>query len=108
VPAFFIPGFSDDTRAAERAYAAMRTQVELEMGRPPSTRRIVSLWSRRGRVDCVTEVGRRDPLLDGTVIAIFDMGARQPFVVCWRPEGRPEDVREILAASAYTVLEFDS
>ena len=104
---FFIPGLRDDTRAAERAYADMRTQIELDMGRRPSARRIVRLWTRRGRIDCVTEVGRRDPLRGGTVMAIFDMGLRQPFVVWWQPDGVRDGAREILSCSAYSVLEFD-
>ena len=59
-------------------------------------------------MDCVAEVGRRDPLLGGTVIAIFDLGPRQPFVV-WRQDelGNREGVREILGCNAHSVLEFD-
>jgi hypothetical protein len=107
VTAFFIPGLSDGTSATERTYADMRTQVEREMGRRPNARRIVRLWTRRGSTDCVTEVGRRDPLLGGTVMAIFDMGTRQPYVVWWQPDGVRDGVREILSSSAYSVLEFD-
>ena len=33
------------------------------MGRRPSARRIEKLWARRGSLDCMTEVGRPDPLL---------------------------------------------
>ena len=44
------------------------------MGRPPSRRRIEKLWTRRGSLDCMTEVGMPDPLRGGTVMAIFDMG----------------------------------
>jgi hypothetical protein len=106
--AFFIPGIADELRIVEEAYEDMRRQVELDMGRRPSVRRILSLWTRRGRVDCVTEVGRRDPLRGGTVIAIFDMGPRQPFVVWWqRDEEAHEGIREVLGCSAYAVSEFD-
>jgi hypothetical protein len=107
VTAFFIPGLSESTSATERTYADMRSLVEREMGRRPNARRIVRLWTRRGSTDCVTEVGRRDPLLGGTVMAIFDMGARQPYVVWWQPDGVHDGVREILSSSAYSVLEFD-
>jgi len=59
-------------------------------------------------VDCVTEVGERDPLRGGTVTAIFDMGPDRPFVVCWQHElGSRQGVREIRGCSAHSVLEFD-
>jgi len=109
VTAFFIPGNVGDARASESAYAEIRRQTELAMGRRPSSRRIVSLWTRRGAIDCTTEVGRRDPLRGGTVIAIFDMGPHQPFVVWWQQELRSGDaVCEVLGCNAYSVLEFDA
>jgi hypothetical protein len=87
----------------------MRRRTELDMGYRPSSRRILSLWTRRGTVDCVTRVGRRDPLRGGVVIAIFDMGPRQPFVVWWQNElGSGCGVPEVLGCSAYSVLEFDA
>jgi hypothetical protein len=108
VTAFFIPGVSDDTTAVELAYGQMRRQIELEMGRRPNPRRILRLWARRGRVDCITEVGMPDPLRGGTVMAIFDMGPHQPFVV-WRhlEAGVRQGAREVLASTAYSVSEFD-
>jgi hypothetical protein len=110
VSAFFIPGFSaEPRRVVEDAYRDMRKRVEVEMGRLPSGRRISSLWTRRGNVDCVTVVGRQDPLRGGTVIAIFDMGRHQPFVVWWQQEvDSSEGVREVLGPNAYSVLEFDA
>jgi hypothetical protein len=109
VTTFFIPGMAGETGAIESAYGEMRRRTELEMGRRPSSRRILSVWTRRGTVDCITRVGRRDPLRGGTVIAIFDMGAHQPFVVWWQQEpGMGDGVREVLGASAYSVLEFDA
>jgi hypothetical protein len=106
--AFFIPGIAADESRLERAYGEMRDQTELEMGRRPASRRIVSVWMRRGAVDCVTEVGMRDPVLAGIVVAIFDMGPHQPFVVWWQQQiGHSVPVREVLGCSAYTVLEFD-
>jgi|SRR5690349_4834479 hypothetical protein len=108
--AFFIPGISrgDDGRASELAYGDMRTRVELDMGRPPRVRRIEKLWTRRGSTDCLTVVGRPDPLRGGTVMAIFDMGPHQPFVI-WREAdiSTGGGCREILSWSAYSVLEFD-
>ncbi len=107
--AFFIPGISAAGRILEDAYDAMRRQIELEMGRAPSTRRILSVWTRRGAKDCVTEVGCRDPLRGGTVLAIFDMGNHQPFVVCWRQNaGDAGCAREVLGPEAYAVLEFEA
>jgi hypothetical protein len=109
VTTFFIPGVDRDPGAAESAYREMSGVIELEMGRRPNARRIVRLWMRRGSTDCITEVGSSDPLRGGTVMAIFDMGSRQPFVVWWQPEtGRPDGVREILGCRAYAVLEFES
>jgi hypothetical protein len=109
VTTFFIPGVGDDPRAIEGAYRDMSGVIELEMGRRPNARRILSLWTRRGSVDCVTEVGRSDPLQGGTVMAIFDMGLHQPFVVWWQGDaGARDGVREVLGCNAYAVLEFDS
>ena len=105
--AFFVPGAGDDLRVAERTYADMRDQIELETGRCPSHRRILRLWTRRGSIDCITEVGLRDPLRGGTVMAIFDMGPRQPFIVWREADGTRSAVRETLGSHAYAVLEFD-
>lgn len=106
--AFFIPGIADDSLHTEDVYGRMRRQIELETGRRPSTRRILSIWTRRGSVDCVTQVGGRDPLRGGVVLAIFDLGVRQPFVVWWQENlTSGEGVREVLGSSAYSVQEFD-
>jgi hypothetical protein len=109
VTPFFIPGVVEDSYVVEREYEEMRRQVEEDMGRRPSGRRILQLWARRGKVDCVTEVGMPDPLSGGTVMAIFDMGPHQPFVVwCQAEHATPNGVRDVLAPNAYSVLEFDS
>jgi hypothetical protein len=109
VPAFFIPGFHGDARSIDDVYRKLRREIELDLGRLPLTQRIFRLWSRRGSLDCFTEVGRPDPLRGGTVIAIFDMGPRQPFVVCRQEQpGSRDGSREILECSAYSVLEFDA
>ena len=106
---FFIPGVGGDPHAVEGAYRDMSGVIEYEMGRRPTARRILRLWTRRGSMDCITEVGRSDPLRGGTVIAIFDMGPHQPFVVWWQPDnGMSDGVREILGCRAYAVLEFES
>jgi hypothetical protein len=105
---FFIPGVGADAPVLEAAYEQMRKQTELDMGRRPSGRRILSLWTRRGSLDCVTEVGRQDPLLGGTVIAIFDMGPHQPFVLWWeRDNAERQATSEVLGSSVYSVMEFD-
>jgi hypothetical protein len=105
--AFFIP--TDDGQAGERTYQQLREQVELQMGRPPSHRRIRELWTRRGNLDCVTAVGEPDPVWGDTVTAIFDMGSHQPFVI-WRHagDGSTTGVREVLGHHAYSVTEFDA
>ena len=107
--AFFIPGITGDERSVEYVYDELRKAIEVELGRAPRGQRIFQLWSRRGHVDCLTEVGQPDPLRGGTVMAIFDMGPHQPFVV-WRQEqpGSRDGTRELLAPSAYSVLEFDA
>ncbi len=106
--AFFIPGVTGHARVTESAYLAMRTAVELDLGRRPSNRRIEQIWSRRNGVDCLTEVGRPDPVHGDTVMAIFDLGRHQPFVVARQSaDGTEDGVREAVGCSAYTVLEFD-
>jgi hypothetical protein len=110
VTAFFIPGISgdDDGRALEVAYGDMCARVELDMGRRPRERRIERLWTRRGSIDCLTVVGRPDPLRGGTVMAIFDMGAHEPFVVWRESDGWTGGGScEVLDWRAYSVLEFD-
>ena len=107
--AFFVPGLTGQARVIETAYLAMRTAVELDLGRRPSSRRIAQIWSRRNGVDCLTEVGRPDPVHGDTVMAIFDLGRHQPFVVQRQPAlGTPDGIREIIDGSVYSVLEFDT
>lgn len=104
---FFIPGISGDERSTEAAYHKLRTGIEGDLGHLPCAQRIFRLWTRRGADDCVAEVGRGDALCGGTVIAIFTMGPREPFVVFrqQRPGSR-DGSREILDASPSFVLEF--
>jgi len=105
VTPFFIPGLDDVGHVAESAYAQMRIGVEAETGLRLCERRIRQLWSRRGGVDCLTEVGAPDPVSGGTVLAIFDVGPRQPYVVyLLAAHGR---VCEVLSPHAYSVTEFE-
>jgi hypothetical protein len=104
---FFIPNGSG--RAGEDTYQELRRQTEERMGRPPNRRRIMELWTRRGNLDCVTAVGAPDPVWGGIVTAIFDMGARQPFVVYREHPTDPEQQScDVLGCSAYSVSEFAS
>lgn len=105
--AFFIPDGSG--RAGEDVYQQLRKETESRMGRPPSRRRIMEVWTRRGNLDCITKVGAPDPISGDIVSAIFDMGPHQPFIVyCLQPGMTPEECVEIIASSAYSVSEFTS
>ncbi len=94
-------------QAGEAAYQELRRQTEEKMGRAPSRRRIMELWTRRGNLDCITRVGAPDPVWGGIVTAIFDMGPHQPFVVYRQlADQSPGDQCEVLGCSAYSVSEF--
>jgi hypothetical protein len=94
-------------QACEAAYQELRRQTEERMGRAPSRRRIMELWTRRGNLDCITKVGAPDPVWGDIVTAIFDMGPHQPFVVYRQPADQaPGDHCEVLGCNAYTVSEF--
>lgn len=102
---FFTP--MADGQTGERMYQELRCQVERQMGRAPSRRRIMELWTRRGSLDCVTAVGAPDPIWGGVVTAIFDMGPHQPFIVHRRDPTDPEcDSFDVLGCNAYSVSEF--
>jgi hypothetical protein len=99
---------SADGRAGEDAYERLRLRTEVLMGRAPARKRISELWTRRGSLDCVTTVGAPDPVCGGTVLAIFDMGSHQPFVVYRHDAADPEQPAcEVLGCSAYSISEFD-
>jgi hypothetical protein len=105
--AFFIP--STEGRAGEDAYQQLRQQTQLRMGRAPARRRISELWTRRGNLDCVTTVGAPDPVCGEMVLAIFDMGPHQPFIVYRHDPADPEQpICEVLGCSAYSISEFDA
>jgi hypothetical protein len=102
---FFIPSAAG--QLGEDAYNELRLQTELRMGRPPSRRRIMEIWTRRGKVDCITKVGAPDPIWGDIVTAIFDMGSHQPFVVYRQhSDPRSEDSCEVLGCNAYSISEF--
>ncbi len=104
---FFVP--AAEGRDGEDVYQRLRKQTELRMGRAPSRRRIRELWTRRGSVDCVTTVGAPDPICGDTVLAIFDMGPHQPFIVYRDDPAHPlQPGYEVLGCSAYSISEFDA
>ena len=106
---FFIPGLAGQARSAQDAYQAMREQLESQLGRLPRQQRILELFARRGNRDCVTTVGQPDPICGDLVMAIFDMGPHQPFVVCHRCGEHGADIsNELLADNAYSVSEFEA
>ena len=105
MPQFFIP--TGDGPAGERNYQQLRRQTELEMGHPPTQRRIMELWTRRGNLDCVTAVGAPDPVWGDIVTAIFDMGNHQPYVVYRQHPSDPQRQScEVLGCNVYSVSEF--
>jgi hypothetical protein len=107
VSTFFMP--SAEGRAGEDAYQRLRQQTEVRMGRAPACRRIRELWTRRGNLDCVTAVGAPDPVCGEIVLAIFDMGSHQPFIVYRHDPADPErPACEVLGCSAYSISMFDS
>ncbi|HEY3727127.1 MAG TPA: hypothetical protein VGL51_08135 [Solirubrobacteraceae bacterium] len=102
---FFIP--VGQGRAGEDAYQQLRKQTELQMGRAPSPRRIMEIWTRRGNLDCITKVGAPDPVWGDTVTAIFDMGPHQPFIIYRQHAGNPQQQScEVLGCNAYSISEF--
>jgi hypothetical protein len=103
--AFFTPAGQGQT--GEDAYQRLRGETHRQMGRAPSQRRIMEIWSRRGKLDCITRVGAPDPVDGAIVTAIFDMGPNQPFVVYRQVPGNPQGhACEVLACNAYSVSEF--
>lgn len=105
MPGFFIP--HREGRDGEDAYQRLRQRTEREMGRAPNRRRICELWSRRGNLDCVTAVGAPDPICGDLVLAIFDMGSHQPFIVYRQDPVDPRQTAcEVLGCNAYSISEF--
>lgn len=102
---FFIP--VGQGQVGEDLYQQLRRRAELQLGRAPTQRRILELWTRRGKLDCHTRVGAPDPIWGDTVAAIFDMGSHQPFVVFRQHPADPrEHSCEVLGCNAYSTLDF--
>jgi hypothetical protein len=99
--AFFIPGSSTDDDA-ERRYEQLRAAAAVGDDRP-ERRRIFSLSCRHAGRDCIIEVGQPSPLDGSEVLAIFDLGSREGYVVATasaEPDHR-------LGRHVYSVTEFD-
>ena len=95
---FFMP--TSPGQASEAAYQELRRQTEAKMGRAPSRRRIMELWTRRGNLDCVTKVGAPDPVSGDIVSAIFDMGPiSRSSSTSSRPTGHPVTIARFSAAT---------
>ena len=62
-------------------YAGLLGDAREETGQVPADRRIFSLSFRHAGSDCTVEVGKRDPVHNSTVLAILDMGRREPYLV---------------------------
>jgi hypothetical protein len=99
VTAFFVPGAPPGDQT-ERAYEDLRRHAEITSGRPPRSRRIYKLICRRGGSDCETCVGEHDPVGDGTVHAIFEIG--DAYAVYARG-----GCQSISKRQTYTVIEFE-
>lgn len=77
------------------------------MGRRPGARQILSLWTQRATSDCITQLGRHDPVRGGTVVASFDTGPHRPVVVWCQQGPRGQGVNEVPGCSGYSLLDFD-
>jgi hypothetical protein len=106
VTAFFVPELSAPDITQEEEYAALVAATEAFTGMRPRKRRIHKLHCRRGHVDCEAEVGRVDPIEGGIVVAILDLGTRQPFVIHCRAPQNGGSGSQILVRSVYSVTEF--
>ncbi|MDO8212947.1 hypothetical protein [Conexibacter sp. CPCC 206217] len=105
--AFFVPRLDPAQPEDEVAYAALRQRATDDAGCAPRDRRIFRLWCRRGGRDCVLEVGKPDPVHGQVVLAIFDLGRGQPYVVHSGLPGEEETaVREHIGRHVYAVTEF--
>jgi hypothetical protein len=97
---FFVPGVEPGEQ--EREYARLRAEVRAQTACEPRSRRIFSLDCRLGGRDGQVVVGQSDPLGEGDVLAIFDVGGQDRYAVCTTgtgPSGR-------LGKHVYAVSEF--
>jgi hypothetical protein len=105
--AFFIPQLTPGHADDEDAYAAICARAEEDTGRAPRERRIFSLWSRRSGTDCITEVGKPDPIHGDMVLAILDLGRNQSYMIhCGRPGDEAGATCEVVGRHVYSVTEF--
>ncbi|MDO8185006.1 hypothetical protein Q5424_04000 [Conexibacter sp. JD483] len=106
---FFVPGADASDADAEAAYAEIRRRAAADSGIEPRQRRIFRLWARRSGRDCITEVGRADPIHGLTVLAILDLGRREPYVIhCGNPGDADAAVRDHVGCHVYAVTDFAS
>ncbi len=104
-PEFFVPGVaSGDARALETEYERLRAIASAaDTESRLRGRRIFRIELRLGGTDHVIEVGRPYPTGGGEVLAIFDIGGAEPYVVCTDGDG---GTTARLGRHVYTVGEF--
>ena len=102
---FFIPELDARDASEEDVYTGIKEMSETRTGHVPEEDRIFKLWSRRDGVDCEAEVGKPDPVCGETVVAILNLGRRDPYLIhCGSPGGPITQV--IVEKPVYTVTEF--
>lgn len=102
-PHFFFPGVDGTDGEQERAYERLRATAATVLGDFPHSRRIFSLHYRLAGRDGRVEVGKPDPVHGDDVLAIFDVGGKEPYSV--HTAGSVEPVLR-LGRHVYTVTEF--
>jgi hypothetical protein len=104
---FFVPELAGDQAREEAVYAGLCRDAQAHSGHVPAAGRIFRLWSRRGGVDCETEVGQPDPICGKTVLAILDLGRGRPYLICCGTPGGPTTQLSV-ARPVYAVTEFSA
>jgi hypothetical protein len=105
VTAFFVPELDSGGESAEDVYAGIRSITRSETGYEPQEQRIFRLDFRHEGKDVEAEVGRPDPILGQTVLAILDLGRSRPYVI--HCAGNGAAATQILAdRPVYSVTEF--
>lgn len=103
---FFLPGLTGPKDDPEEAYAEIRATVALSTGHTALARRIWRLSARRGGRDCITEVGRPDPVTGELVVAILDLGTQKPFAIYTHDAGGGASIQELEIRRVYEAIEF--
>jgi hypothetical protein len=101
VTEFFIPG----AEHPEEQYARIREAAHTDTGHKPQPPRIFKLSFRRNGVDHEAEVGKRDPVGGFTVLAILDLGRREPYLIQSSSPGGPA-MQILVSKPVYSVTEF--